>query len=113
MPRSTREARIVVFCRRRPVVTVAQLCSVLRLAPITIRRALKTLGYFSSFNHNARYYTLADKPRFAANGLWFYRTIGFSRHRTLTKTLIVLVHDAATGATPEELTNLLPTPVRN
>jgi hypothetical protein len=113
MPFTTPEARIVDFCKRRPVVTLAQLCSVLRLAPITIRRALKTHGYFCSFNHNARSYTLAEKPAFAANGLWFYRSIGFSRHHTLTKTLVVLVHDAPAGATPEELTHLLRTSVGN
>jgi hypothetical protein len=107
------EAVVLDFCARRPVVTLAQLRSGLRLAPITIRRALKSLGYFSSFNHNARYYTLANKPRFAANGLWFYRSIGFSRHRTLTSTLVALVHDAPAGATPEELTHLLRTPVGN
>lgn len=109
----TPEARVLDFCRRRPVVTLAQLRSVLRLAPITIRRALKTHGYFSSFNHNARFYTLAEKPRFAENGLWFYRSIGFSRYRTLTKTLVALVHDAPAGATPEELTHLLRTPIGN
>jgi hypothetical protein len=113
MTLTTPEARVLDFCKRRAVVTMPQLCSQLRLAPITIRRALKTHGYFSSFNHNARYYTLADKPRFADNGLWFYRSIGFSRYRTLTKTLVVLVHDAANGATPEELAKLLRTPVGN
>lgn len=107
------QARVLDFCKRRPVVTLAQLRSELRLAAITIRRALKSLGYFCSFNHNARYYTSADRPRFTANGLWFYRSIGFSRHGTLTRTLVVLVYDAAAGATPEELTDLLLTPVGN
>jgi hypothetical protein len=107
------QARVLDFCQRRPVVTLAQLRSALGLASITIRRALKSLGCFCSFNHNARYYTSADRPRFAANGLWFYRSIGFSRHKSLTKTLVVLVHDAAAGATPEELANLLRTPVGN
>ena len=109
----TPEARVLEFCKRRPVVTLTQLRAHLPLAPITIHRALKVLGTFSSFNHNARYYSLADRPRFDANGLWFYRSIGFSRHRTLTKTLVALVHDSATGATPEELTSLLRTPVGN
>jgi len=107
------QTRVLAFCKRRPVVTLAQLRSALGLASITLRRSLKTLGCFCSFNHNARYYALADRPRFAANGLWFYRSIGFSRHRTLTRTLVVLVHDAAAGATPEELTQLLRTPVGN
>ena len=107
------QTRLLDFCKRRPVFTLEQLRSAVGLAPLTIRRVLKHLGYFCSFNHNARYYTWANRPRFAANGLWFYRSIGFSRHRTLTKTLVVLVHDAPTGATPEELTDLLRTPVGN
>jgi len=80
---------------------------------MTVSRALKQHGYFSSFNHNARYYTLRQTPRFDANGLWFYRSIGFSRHQTLTKTLVALVRAAPTGTTPEELTDLLHTPVGN
>ena len=107
------EARVRDFCKHRPVVRLAQLCSTLSLAPITLRRALKSLGCFSSFNHNARYYTLPDRPRFSAHGLWFYRCIGFSRHRSLTETLLVLVRDAAAGATPDELATLLRTAVGN
>src|SRR4051812_38476900 len=113
MTLTLQQARVVDFCKARPVVTLAQVRSALGLAPITIRRALKEHGYFCSFNHNARYYTLADRPRFTANGLWFYRSIGFSRHRSLTKTLVVLVHDAAAGATPEEFADLLRTAVGN
>jgi hypothetical protein len=113
MPLTPQEARVVDFCTLRPVVTLAQICSALDVAPITARRALKEHGYYSSFNHNARYYTLADRPRFAANGLWFYRSIGFSRHRSLTRTLVALVEAAAAGATLEELAGLLRTPVGN
>ncbi len=80
---------------------------------MTVFRALKQHGYFTSFNHNARYYTLADKPQFAPNGLWFYRSIGFSRHGSLTQTLVALVRESAAGATPEDLTHLLRTPVGN
>ena len=65
----TPQARVLDFCKPRPVFTLAQLQAELRLAGITIRRALKALGYLCSFNHNARYYTLADRPQFAANGL--------------------------------------------
>ena len=113
MTLTPQEARVLEFCKRRPTVTLKQLRTTLGVAPITIRRALKSLGCFSRFNHNARFYTLADKLRFNSNGLWFSRSIGFSRHHTLTKTLVVLVHDAASGATPEELTLLLRTPVGN
>jgi hypothetical protein len=113
MTLTPQEARVLDFCKRRPVVTLAQVCSVLCLAPITIHRALKKHGYFSSINHNARYYTLADKPHFADNGLWFYRSIAFSCHRTLPRALVALVQQASAGATPAELVELLRTPVHN
>jgi hypothetical protein len=107
------QAGIRDFCESRPVFTLAQLGSALPFAAVTIRRCLKSLGCFCSFNHNARYYTLADRPRFSPQGLWFYRSIGFSRHRTLTNTLLALVRDAPTGATPNELSTLLRSPVGN
>ena len=113
MPLTPQEAVVVEFCRHRPVVTLARVCSILQLAPITVRRALKKHGYFTSINHNARYYTLADKPHFAEDGLWFYRSIAFSCHRTLPKALVALVQDSSAGATPDELANLLHTPVGN
>jgi hypothetical protein len=80
---------------------------------MTVFRALKQHGYFASFNHNARYYTLRETPRFDANGLWFYRSIGFSRHRTLGDTLVALVHDSLAGCTAAKLALLLRTPVAN
>jgi hypothetical protein len=80
---------------------------------MTVFRALKSHGYYCSFNHNARYYTLCQTPRFDAHGLWFHRTIGFSRHRTLPATLVALVTESCAGATADELKDLLRTPVAN
>ena len=80
---------------------------------MTVFRALKRHGYFTSFNHNARYYTLGRTPRFDANGLWFYRSIGFSLHRTLPDTLVALVDASAAGCTASDLALLLHTPVSN
>jgi hypothetical protein len=113
MTLTLQEARVLDFCQRRPVVTLERVCSVLCLAPITVYRALKKHGYFSSINHNSRYYTLATTPLFADNGLWFYRSIAFSCHRTLAETLVTVVGQATAGATPNELAHLLRTPVHN
>jgi hypothetical protein len=113
MPLTPHQAAVLDHFKHRPVATLAQLRSALGLSPMTVSRALKQHGYLSSFNHNARFYTLCQTPRFDANGLWFYRSIGFSRHRTLPKTLVALVDDAPAGATPEELARLLRTPVGN
>jgi len=113
MPIPPQQAAVLDHFKHRPVSTMEQLRSALDISHMTVFRALKQHGYFSSFNHNARYYTLRETPRFDASGLWFYRSIGFSQHRTLPDTLVALVHDSLAGCTSAELTRLLRTPVTN
>jgi hypothetical protein len=113
MPLPPQQAAVIDRFKHRPVATLQQLRSALDISHMTVFRALKQHGYFSSFNHNARYYTLAERPRFDANGLWFYRSIGFSQQRTLPDTLIALVNDSPAGCTPADLALLLRTPVTN
>lgn len=69
----------------------------------SVRRFLAQIGYYSSFTHNGRWYTLASIPRFSRQGLWFHRDIGFSRAGSLTSTLIALVSKSAAGMTAEHL----------
>jgi hypothetical protein len=110
---TAQEALVIDSFKQRSVRCMDRLCSSLRLSRMTVFRALSKHGYFSSFNHNSRYYALCHTPRFDDNGLWFYRTIGFSRHHTLAETLVALVNASSTGQTPDELTRLLLTPVGN
>jgi len=76
-------------------------------------RDLATLGYFSSYTHTGRYYTLAEVPEFDEHGLWRYRAIGFSRFGTLKSTVARRVEDAGAGCTHAELEALLRLRVHN
>ncbi len=69
----------------------------------TVFFALKTVGYFTSYTHAGRYYTLARIPRFDAHGLWAHGEVRFSKHGTLRATVVVLVRGAPAGHTHEEL----------
>lgn len=69
----------------------------------SVRRFLKTIGYYSSFTHNGAWYTLHNIPRFSREGLWFYQEIGFSRAGSLTDTLIELTSRSHAGMTAEAL----------
>ncbi len=113
MPLTPQQAAVLDHFKRRPVATMEQLRSAAGTSHMTVFRVLKQRGYFTSFNHNARYYALRDTPRFDANGLWFYRSIGFSRHGGLAKTLIALVQASPAGCTPADLALLLRTQVAN
>ncbi len=69
----------------------------------SVRRFLAKIGYYSSFTHNGRWYTLASIPRFKQDGLWFHQKIGFSREGSLTRTLIRLTEKSPMGLTAEQI----------
>jgi len=69
----------------------------------SVRRFLTQIGYYSSFTHNGRWYTLSSIPRFKEDGLWFYRKIGFSREGSLTHTLVRLIEKSPMGLTAEQI----------
>ena len=69
----------------------------------SVRRFLAKAGYYSSFTHNGRWYTLASTPRFGHDGLWFHQAIGFSRAGSLTRTLVRLIDRSPAGMTADQL----------
>jgi len=104
---------VVPRLRSLTVATMATLCRLLGVSAVTVARALRRHGYLTSFNHNSAFYTLADTPRFDADGLWWHGDVGFSRHRTLQATLRALVERAPAGCTADHLQQRLATPVGN
>jgi len=70
---------------------------------VSVRRFLSQVGYYSSFTHNGKWYTLQSIPRFNREGLWFYDNIGFSNVGSLTKTLIKITSRSQAGMTTEIL----------
>ncbi len=67
------------------------------------RRFLSEVGYYSSFTHNGKWYTLRTIPRFDRDGIWFFDVIGFSRVGSLTNSLIKLIVGSQAGMTAEQL----------
>jgi hypothetical protein len=69
----------------------------------TVFRILRAAGYFTSYSHAGRYYTLGRIPKFDGCGLWSWRGIGFSSRGTLRATLVFLIAESPAGQTHEEL----------
>lgn len=82
---------------------IAPLAQTMNYSVPSVRRFLFKAGYYSSFTHNGRWYTLASIPRFGRDGLWFYQDIGFSRAGSLTRTLVRLIERSPGGMTAEQL----------
>lgn len=73
----------------------------------SVFRDLHATGYFSSFTHAGKYYTLKKIPCFSSEGLWFHEEIGFARFGTLKNTLIKLIEHSDLGKTHDELSKQL------
>ena len=99
--------RLVQLFLRRKCWMIGELSQDLGCSIISIRRLLKRAGYFSSYTHNGKWYTLSSIPVFNKNGIWLYGDIGFSKQGTLTKTIIYHVNKSSTGLSARELAELL------
>jgi hypothetical protein len=95
--------QLVTIFAQQPCWLIEPLATKLNYSIPSVRRFLAELGYYSSFNHNGKWYTLKPIPRFNRDGLWFHQEIGFSRAGSLTKTLIALAVKSPAGATAEQL----------
>ena len=90
--------------------TIDQLSRRLNYSLISIRRFLKVMGYYSSFTHNSKWYTLRSIPSFDNNGIWFYQDIGFCKHGNLNQTIGRFIDKSFQGLTAKDLFNILSVP---
>jgi hypothetical protein len=95
---------------RKKALTKAELLQTCGCSAMTAWRILYQQGYFTSYNHNAKYYTLASIPQFDEQGLWACRDIRFSKWGTLPETVVAQIGLSFAGMTARELEELLHVP---
>ena len=95
------------FLRLRKIATLAELVLHLHCSARTAQRRLAECKAIHSYNHNGRYYTLPQIPRFDPQGLWRYRGASFSRYGNLPETFVQLVRNSKAGLTAAEAGALL------
>ena len=95
--------QLATLFTKQPCWMIEPLAAELNYSIPSVRRFLTAMGYYSSFTHNGRWYTLRSVPSFNRDGLWFHHEIGFSRTGSLTKTLITLTANSPAGITAEQL----------
>lgn len=69
----------------------------------TVFRALSAAGYYASYSHAGRFYTLEHIPEFNDDGIWAFGEVQFSKLRTLRATVVPMVAEAPAGQTHAEL----------
>ena len=76
-------------------------------AVVSVRRLLRQVGYFRSYTHNGKWYTLDSIPAFDRHGIWVYEEIAFSRHGDMIKTIAHLLDKSPRGLSARELSEIL------
>lgn len=89
------------------VLTISELARHLNCAEITARRKLHALGYFSSYTHNSRYYTISSVVKFDQHGIWCHNNICFSKLGTLKRTITSLIDNSFSGMTVSQLSKII------
>ena len=102
--------RLARLFARRKCWLLAELGKALDCALITARRLLKEVGYFRSYTHNGKWYTLATTPRFDRDGIWRHKGIGFSKQGSLTAAIQYLIGRSPAGLSARELGDKLQHP---
>jgi len=83
-------------------VSIQDLIRIFEECERTIRRDLKQLDAMTSYTHRGKFITLPYIPSFDVNGIWFYKGIGFTKHRN-SLDLIVSIINAKESITKEEI----------
>ena len=89
---------------------IKDLSSYLKYSVISVRIFLKKIGYYSSISHNSKWYTLRHIPKFNTNGLWFHKTIVFSKHGNLNQTISYFIDNSSGGLTGKEISEIITFP---
>jgi len=78
---------------------------------ITVLRHLKEIGYITSYNKNAKYYTLLEVANFNETGIFNHKGILFFRNGGIRDLVIKEIESSEKGFTAEELTTKIGTRV--
>ena len=108
--RSDAHSQLAELFKQQKCYRIDQLSRRLNYSLISIRRFLKAIGYYSSFTHNSKWYTLRSIPSFNKNGIWFYQDIGFCKHGNLNQTIGRFIDKSFQGLTAKDLFNMLSVP---
>ena len=106
-PKKFTKKDIVELFYQEKILTKKQLTQTCGCSNMTAWRILSEHGYITSYNFNAKYYTLTDIAVFDKNGLWSYRKVRFSKYGSLTNTVIAVVFNSRCGLEKNELQQLL------
>jgi len=101
------DALITYFTVDFPVQTLGDLKIKSGCQHRTLQRIIKSCNLITSYNQNARFYTVPGLCHFNHDGIWNFKQILFSKYGNLFETITALIDKSMTGYTSRELSNII------
>jgi hypothetical protein len=102
--------RIIKMFTEEKILTLTEASKILKRTEYSTKYHIKKCGAVTSFNKNARYYSLPEIINFDENGLWEYNSVRFSRYGTVQATIMELAGNSPSGLSGDEIGRLLKYP---
>jgi len=101
---------VVEIFTKKKVLTLTEASELLNRTRPSAKYHIKKCGAVTSFNKNARYYSLPGIIDFDENGLWEHDNVRFSKQGTALATIANLVENSHSGLSGDEVLQLLKCP---
>jgi len=98
---------IIYFIEDFPVQTFDELKIKSGCQSRTLQRKIKSSNLLTSYNKNARFYTVPNLCHFNHYGIWNFEQILFSKYGNLFETIIALIDKSLEGYTSKELSIII------
>lgn len=104
---------ISTFLKKNVIATLDELIKELGVSARSVLRKLCDEGYYTSYTHNSRYYTLMTTPKFDRNRIWVHKGVGFTNLNNLMDLVVHCIDRCPMGYSVPEASELLQTNVAN
>jgi len=89
------------------ILEIKELSKSLNYSVSSMRKYLKSMGYYRSISDNGKFYTLKTIPNFNQAGLWEEAGKIFSNNGNLHETIIFFIEESKQGLSSKELSKIL------
>ncbi|MEA2041688.1 MAG: transposase [Bacteroidota bacterium] len=105
----SKKSVIKIFTGKK-VLTLNEASKILNRSEYSTKYHIKKCGAITSFNKNAKYYSLPSIIDFDENGFWEYENICFSKYGTVQASTTALIENSSSGLSGDEIGRLLKCP---
>jgi hypothetical protein len=102
-----RQVFVENLIRSKKIQTFEQILKQVSCSEATLRRDIRQIKGITSYTHQGRFVTLEDIPKYNKNSIWFYRRVGFTKHKSSLELIVSLINSSKEGLSRDQIQEIL------